>query len=108
MQEKLERVEARSQFMHRRRYEAGQCRRTAAQPVLGAAELSRLLVGAPARIQKLGVHFPDQPQRQGKPCLEPLYPVIERRYVSGNLLHIIQGNTRHFFQFKSSRSDNDD
>ena len=42
------------------------------------------------------MEFANQPQRNGKPLAEAAYSMLERRHVVGNLLHIIDGNSRRF------------
>jgi hypothetical protein len=72
----------------------------AADPVLGAAELARGFVAAPAARQELGVHLAQQPVRERESPTQSLQSVVERGHAVRDLDHVLDRRAGNPLQFE--------
>jgi hypothetical protein len=84
--------------LRRRRYEGSVPRARPPDPVLRAAELSGLLVGAAALGKQYTVHLAQESVGDGKAAPDALESMLQRGDITGDLGHVVQRNTWRFLQ----------
>ena len=83
-----------------RRHEHGVGWRSAADPVLGAAELAGLLAGSPAVTQQRAVHLPDQAGRYRQSFLDALEPDFQCGHVVGHFPNVVHRHAGCFVELE--------
>lgn len=100
VQKVLERLHAVGHGGVCRRHECGIAGTGAAEPVLRAAELARVLAAAPPARQQDTVNLAEQPVRQREPLPQARQPVLESSDVVGNLDHVVERDAGGFVELE--------
>ena len=87
----------------RRRHEAGFAGPGATDPVLAAPELPGQPIGSATPCQQPAVDLSQQAGGEGKALPQPRHTVLQPRYVTGDLDHVIEWDSRGFLQLKQQQ-----
>src|SRR5919198_4333689 len=75
----------------------------AANPVLAATELARLLLAASTAGEELPVNLADQPRAEWEAAAEALKAVLHRGHVAGHLDDVVEGHTGRLLHLKQQQ-----